>query len=224
MQEFVKQCDICQRQRYAATSPVGLLQPLLIPDCVWGDISLDFITGLPRSKGFDVVFVVVHRLSKYGHFIPLKHPYRTRQVAEIFAKEIVKLHGIPNSIVSDRDPLFMSLFWQGLFRIQGIVVKMSSSYHSETNSQTEMVNRCLGTYLRCFVLEQPKHWVDWIPWAELWYNTTFHVTTRKTPFEVVYGRAPPPLVCFTKGETNAEAMAAKLVDRDEALRQLKYHL
>jgi len=188
VQEFVKQCDICQRQKYAATSPVGLLQPLPIPDCVWEDISLDFITGLPKSKGFDVVFVVVDRLSKYEHFIPLKHPYTARKVAEIFAKEIVRLHGIPNSIVSDRDPLFMSLFWQELFRIQGIVLKMISSYHPETDGQIEVVNRCLETYLRCFVLEQPKYWVDWIPWVELWYNTTFHVTTGKTPFEVVYGR------------------------------------
>ena len=134
------------------------------------------------------MFVVVDRLSKYEHFIPLKHPYTARKVAEIFAKEIVRLHGIPNSIVSDRDPLFMSLFWQELFLIQGTVLKMSSSYHPETDGQTEVVNRCLETYLRCFVLERPKYWVDWIPWVELWYNTTFHVTTGKTPFEVVYGR------------------------------------
>ncbi|KAE9602910.1 putative nucleotidyltransferase, Ribonuclease H [Lupinus albus] len=224
VQDFVKKCDICQRQKYIATSPAGLLQPLPIPDRIWEDISLDFITGLPKSKGFEAIFVVVDRLSKYSHFLPLKHPYTARTVVEVFAKEIVRLHGIPQSIVSDRDPLFMSLFWKELFRLQGTTLKMSSSYHPETDGQTEVVNRCLEAYLRCFVSEQPKTWSYWVPWAELWYNTTFHGSTGKTPFEVVYGRTPPPLVRFTQGETRVEAVATELVDRDEALRQLKYHL
>ncbi|WVZ23343.1 hypothetical protein V8G54_001887 [Vigna mungo] len=224
IQEFVKTCDVCQRQKYEATSPAGLLQPLPIPDRIWEDISLDFITGLPKSKGFQAIFVVVDRLSKYGHFILLKHPYTARKIAELFAKEIVRLHGIPQSIVSDRDPVFMSLFWQELFRLQGTTLKMSSSYHPETDGQTEVVNRCLEAYLRCFVSEQPKNWSYSVPWAELWYNTTFHGATGKTPFEIVYGRTPPSLVRFTQGETCVEAVAADLVDRDEAIRQLKYHL
>lgn len=101
---------------------------------------------------------------------------------------------------------------------------MSSSYHPRSDGQTEVNNRCLETYLRCFASEQPRTWSLWLPWAEVWYNTTYHATTGSTPFEVVYGRQPPTLLHYTEGETRVEAVARELKDRDEALRQLKYNL
>jgi hypothetical protein len=224
VQEFVRKCDVCQRQKYMATSPGGLLQPLPIPNQVWEDVSMDFITGLPKSKGYDAVLVVVDRLSKYVHFIPLKHPYTAKSIAEIFCKEVVRLHGVPLSIVSDRDPIFISNFWQELFRLQGTKLKLSTAYHPETDGQTEVVNRCLETYLRCFITDQPKTWVLWVHWAEFWFNTTFHSATEKTPFEIVYGRPPPLLQRWVQGETRVEAVQRDLVDRDEALRQLREQL
>jgi hypothetical protein len=224
IQEFVRNCDICQRQKYMASSPGGLLQPLPIPNQIWEDISMDFITGLPKSKGYEAIFVVVDRLSKYSHFIPLKHPYTARSIAELFCKEIVRLHGIPLSIVSDRDPIFMSSFWRELFKMQGTKLKMSTAYHPESDGQTEVVNRCLETYLRCFSSDQPKMWVTWIHWAEYWFNTSFHTSTAKTPFEVVYGRPPPVLTRWVQGETRVEAVQRELLDRDEALRQLREQL
>ncbi|MCH90660.1 hypothetical protein A2U01_0011582, partial [Trifolium medium] len=102
VRDFVRACDTCQRQKYVATTPGGLLHPLPIPNQIWEDLSLYFITSLPKSKGYDVVLVVVDKLSKYGHFILLKHPYTVKSIAELFMKEIVRLHGIPQSIVVDR--------------------------------------------------------------------------------------------------------------------------
>jgi hypothetical protein len=224
VQEYVRSCDICQRQKYLASSPGGLMQPLPIPERIWEDISMDFITGLPKSKGYEAIFVVVDRLSKYSHFIPLKHPYTTKSLADVFCKEIVRLHGIPLSIVSDRDPVFMSSFWQEMFRAQGTNLKMSSAYHPETDGQTEVVNRCLETYLRCFIADQPKNWMLWLPWAEYWFNTTFHSTTERTPFEIVYGRSPPVMVRWVSGEIRMEAVQRDLADRDEAIKQLRSHL
>ncbi|MCH81353.1 retrotransposon protein, partial [Trifolium medium] len=224
IQEYVRQCDVCQRQKYIATSPGGLLQPLPIPENIWEDISMDFITGLPKSKQFEAILVVVDRLSKYSHFIPLKHPYTARSIAEIFCKEIVKLHGIPASIVSDRDPIFMSSFWREMFKLQGTKLRMSTAYHPETDGQTEVVNKCIETYLRCFIADQPKNWSSWLHWGEYWFNTTFHISTEKTPFEIVYGRSAPVLTRWVQGETRVASVQNDLNDRDEALKQLKDQL
>lgn len=204
LQKFVQACDVCQRQKYTTTSPQGLLQPLPIPTKVWSDTSLDFILGLSKSHGFDAVLVVVDRLSKYSHFIPLKHPYTAKRIDEIFVKEVVRLYGIPDSLLSDRDPLFVSLFWKELFRLRGTVLKMSSSYHPQMDGQTDVVNCCLETYLHCFALELPQTWAHWLPWAKLWYNTTYHVSTGTTPFHVVYGNSPPTIICYLEGETRVE--------------------
>ncbi|MCH80266.1 transposon Tf2-1 polyprotein [Trifolium medium] len=224
IQEYVRNCDVCQRQKYMATSPGGLLQPLPIPNQIWEDISMDFITGLPKSKGFEAILVVVDRLSKYSHFIPLKHPYTAKSIAEVFCKEIIRLHGIPLSIVSDRDPIFISNFWKELFKLQGTKLLMSTAYHPESDGQTEVVNRCLETYLRCFIADQPRTWVSWVHWAEFWFNTTFHSSTEKTPFEIVYGRQPPLIARWIQGETRVESVQRDLMDRDEALRQLRNQL
>ncbi|GAU17045.1 hypothetical protein TSUD_105440 [Trifolium subterraneum] len=156
------------RQKYSATTPGGLLQPLPIPNNIWEDLSLDFITGLPKSRGYDAILVVVDdSLSKYSHFILLKHPYTARTIAELFVKEV------------------------------GTKLKMSSAYHPETDGQTEVINRCLESYLRCFVADHPKTWSVWVAWAEFW---------------------------FMSNESKVAVVAVELAERDEALRQLKTHL
>ena len=132
---------------------------------------MDFIEGLPKFHGKEVLLVIVDRLSKYAHFLPIAHPYTALDVAHIFMDNVFKLHGIPSNIISDRDCIFLNKFWKELFKLLRIELKMSSSYHPQMDGQTEVVNRCLETYLRCMTGEKPKDWLKWIPLVEWWYNT-----------------------------------------------------
>lgn len=224
IKEFIKNCDVCQRCKSDCLQPAGLLQPLPIPAKVWTDISMDFIEGLPLSQGKFAIMVVVDRLTKYAHFIPLKHPYTAITVAKVFLEQIVRLHGIPKSIVSDRDKIFISSFWKTLFQLQGTTLCMSSSYHPQTDGQTEVVNRTLEQYLRCFTHEQPKKWFEWVAWAEYSYNTSVHSSTKISPFEAVYGQPPPTLLSYIPGTTKVQAVEDLLRSRGEILRELRRNL
>lgn len=136
---FIRECDVCQRCKGENTGKAGLLQPLPIPEKVWVDISMDFIEGLPKVAGKEVIFVVVHRLSKAAHFMTLKHPYAALDVAQLFMDNVFKLHGLPHSIVSDRDAVFTSKFWKEIFRLQKVSLLTSTAYHPQTDGQTEVI-------------------------------------------------------------------------------------
>ncbi|CAO2823891.1 unnamed protein product [Amaranthus hypochondriacus] len=177
--EYVKSCGICQTQKTSTLSPAGLLQPIPIPNLVWEHITMDFVEGLPRSQRKDTVRVVVDKLTKYAHFISLKHPFTAAIVAAAFVKEIVRLHGFSTSIISDRDKIFMSLFWKELSKLQGT---WFTAYHPLTDGQSEVVNQTLETYLWCFINGKPKQWMTWLHWDEYSYNTATHSATKLTPF------------------------------------------
>ena len=190
VQDYIKTCDTCARVKTPHHLPYGKLLPLLIPAQQWQSISLDFITDLPDSDKFDSVLVVVDRLSKMAHFIPCSKDVSADQTASLFLKHVVRLHGLPDDIVSDRGPQFVSKFWSRLFELLGTKINLSSAFHPQSDGQTERVNQVLEQYLRCFVNYQQDDWVDLLPLAEFTYNNTVHAATKHTPFFANYGYHP----------------------------------
>lgn len=127
---------------------------------------MDFVEGLPKVIGKSVILTVVDRLSKYAHFIPLGHPYTTTMVARAFFNDIVHLHGIPSSIVSDRDPVFTSNFWKELFSLAGVKLNLTTAFHPQADGQSDATNKIITMYLRCLTGDRPRQWLSWLPWAE----------------------------------------------------------
>nr|KYP46452.1 Retrotransposable element Tf2 [Cajanus cajan] len=166
--KFIRECPTCQHNKYMPTKKFGLLQPLKTANRVWEDISMDFITHLPKSLGHSTIWVVCDRLTKFAHFIALPAHFTAPQLARRFMVEIFKIHGFPKSIVSDRDPLFVSSFWRELFRAQGTTLAFSSAYHPQSDGQSEVLNRCLEAYLRCFVSDHPHAWYQYLHLAYIY--------------------------------------------------------
>ncbi|RVW97716.1 Transposon Ty3-G Gag-Pol polyprotein [Vitis vinifera] len=224
VREYVRNCFVCQRFKPENKPYSGLLQPLPVPEGVFTDITMDFIEGLPKSNGKTAIFVVVDRLTKYGHFMLLPHPYTTKMVAQVFLDSVYKLHGLPYSITCDRDPIFTSVFWQEFFKLQGVSLQLSTAYHPQTDGQTEVVNRCIETYLRCMAGDNPGQWANWISLAEFWYNTSYHSSLKMSPFEALYGYAPPLQIPYFPKDSNVEAVDRVLNERESWLQLLKHHL
>lgn len=190
IRSYVQQCTICQQAKVEHVRSPGLLQPLPVPTRPWTTVCMDFIEGLPSSNRMNTIFVVIDKFTKYGHFVALSHPFTALNVAQAYMDSIYKLHGLPEVIISDRDKIFTSRFWQELFKLSDTQLLMSSSYHPQTDGQTERLNQCLEAFLRCTVHSYPRQWHKWLPLAEFWYNTSFQSALGHTPFEVLYGHPP----------------------------------
>jgi len=201
--EFVYACLICQKLKIEHQKPSGLMQPLFVPEWKWDSISMDFVGALPKTvKGFDSIWVIVDRLTKSAHFVPIKTGMSVSRLVEIYIEQIVRLHGIPSSIVSDRDPRFTSKFWESLQAALGTKLRLSSAYHPQTDGQTERTIQSLEDLLRACVLEQGVSWVECLPLIEFTYNNSFHSSIGMAPFEALYGRrCRTPLCWFESGES-----------------------
>jgi len=174
--------------------------------------------------GKSVILTVVDRFSKYAHFIALGQPYTAASDARAFFHDIVRLHGFPESIVSNRDPVFTGRVWRDLFRQAGVQLRLNMAFHPQTDGQSEAVNKTIAMYLRCLTGDRPRDWLDWLPWAEFCYNTASHSALRTSPFAVVYGRPPPDLLLYTQGRADTAAVDAMLASRDEFLAEVRARL
>ena len=173
--------------------PAGLLQPLQLPDQKWADVSLDFIMGLPKSEsGRDGILTVVDRATKMVHLIPVYQTITAAETAQVYWSYVGKLHGIPKSIVSDRDPRFVSRFWQEFWRLLGRKLRISTTHHPQMDGQIEAVNRVVEMTLRCTLHanQEPHHWEKYLSMAEFTINNTPSQATGYTPFYLNYGYHP----------------------------------
>jgi hypothetical protein len=187
--EYVARCDSCQRIKSEHQRPAGLLQPLQIPQWKWDEIGMDFIVGVPCTRaGYDSIWVVVDRLIKAAHFIPVKTTYNSVVLAELYMSQIVCLHGIPKKIISDRGTQFTSHFWQQLHEALGTHLKFSSAYHPQTDGQTEKTNQILEDMLRACALQDKLGWDKRLLYAEFSYNNSYQASLKMPPFEALYGR------------------------------------
>lgn len=183
-------CRVCQVAKGIASNE-GLYRPLPVPSAPWAAISMEFALGFPcPQRGFDSIFVVVDRFFKMVHFIPCKKMSDALHVAQLFFREIYRIHGLPASIVSDRDLHFLSFFWRSLWRLTNTSLDFSSAYHPQTDGQTEAVNGSLRNLLRCLVGENLWTWVTRLPQAEFAHNSALNRSTSLSPFQVVYAVVP----------------------------------
>jgi transposase InsO family protein len=188
--KWTHNCHICRRITPSRETRQGILRPLPVPDRAWQDISMDFITHLPLSQGYNAVLVVICRLTKMAHYISCKDTCNAKEVARLYAHHVWKLHGLPKTVVSDRGPQFVSEFWDHLTRRLKIKSLLSTAYHPETDGQTERRNAILEQYLRAYVSYLQDDWSEWLPLAEFAANSAYSETTKVSPFFANYGFHP----------------------------------
>ena len=221
VEAYVRACDSCQRMKASNQKPAGLLVPLQAPKRKWGSVTMDFVGPLPRTQaGHMMLLVVVDRLTKMAHFIPMRDEDNTASgVARLFMKHVVRLHGVPYEIISDRDSKFTSLFWEELWRRLGVKRRLSTAYHPQTDGQTERMNRTLEDMLRHYISPTQDNWEELLDMAEFAVNNSYQASIQTTPFMLTYGVHPAaPLSVESAGEWRnpaAEEFAAQMAKQLE---------
>ena len=184
IEAFCRSCGKCQTNKTNMLKPQGFLHSLPIPDKPWQSVGMDFMGPLPRSQGNDYLLVIIDQLMLQVHLVPTTIRVTTKEVAWLFLKEVVGLHGVPKSIVLDRNTKFMSMFWHELHRLMGTKLLMSTAFHSQTDGTTEQENCSIGQILRMIINDDQKDWADKCPMVEFALNSSVSATMGFAPFEL----------------------------------------
>ncbi|GJT45586.1 putative reverse transcriptase domain-containing protein [Tanacetum coccineum] len=222
---YVSKCLTCAKVKAEHQRPSGLLVQPKIPEWKWDNITMDFVTKLPKtSQGYDTIWVIVDRLTKSAIFTPMRETDPMDKLARIYLKEVVTRHGIPVSIICDRDPRFASNFWRSLQNALGTNLDMSTAYHPQTDGQSERTIQTLEDMLRACAIDFGKGWVNHLPLVEFSYNNSYHASIKAAPFEALYGRKCRSPVCWTEvGE--AQILGPELIqETTEKIIQIKQRM
>jgi hypothetical protein len=186
---YVAKCLTCQQVKIEHQRPGGMMQLMEIPQWKWDNITMDFVMGLPRTRrNHDAIWVIVDRLTKSAHFLPMRKGQSLESLTELYIQEIVRLHGVPISIISDRDPRFTSRLWRQLQSALGTKLKFSTAFHPQTDGQSERTIQTLEDMLRACMLDWKGEWDTHVVLAEFAYNNSYHASIGMAPFEALYGR------------------------------------
>ncbi|GJZ78040.1 putative reverse transcriptase domain-containing protein [Tanacetum coccineum] len=222
---YVSKCLTCAKVKAEHQRPSGLLVQPKIPEWKWDNITMDFVTKLPKtSQGYDTIWVIVDRLTKSAIFTPMRETDPLDKLARMYLKEVVTRHGIPVSIICDRDPRFASNFWRTLQNALGTSLDMSTAYHPQTDGQSERTIQTLEDMLRACAIDFGKGWVNHLPLVEFSYNNSYHASIKAAPFEALYGRKCRSPVCWTEiGE--AQILGPELIqETTEKIIQIKQRM
>ncbi|GKA38946.1 hypothetical protein Tco_0731497 [Tanacetum coccineum] len=194
---YVSKCLTCAKVKAEHQKPSGLLVQLKIPEWKWEKITMDFVTKLPKTaKGYDTIWVIIDHLTKSAHFLPIRENDLMEKLMKLYMKEVVTRHGVPISIISDRDGRFTSLFWQALHKALGTRLDMSTANHPKTDGQSERTIQTLEDMLRTCMLDFGKSWDRYLPLVEFSYNNSYHTSIKAAPFEALYGQKCRSLICW----------------------------
>ncbi|KAF5798046.1 putative nucleotidyltransferase, Ribonuclease H [Helianthus annuus] len=222
---YVGKCLTCARVKVEYQKPAGLLQQPKIPQWKWEEISMDFVTGLPRSqRGNDTIWVIVDRLTKSAHFLAIKETDKFSTLADIYLKEVVSRHGVPTSIISDRDARFTSELWQAMHKAFGSRLDMSTAYHPQTDGQSERTIQTLEDMLRACVIDFGNGWEKDLPLVEFSYNNSYHTSIQAAPFEALYGHKCRSPLCWAEVGDSQITGPEIVVDATEKIAQIRQRM
>jgi hypothetical protein len=221
----IARCLECQKVMTECRHPAGFLHPFPIPKWKWEVVKIYFITKLPRIvKQHDSIMVVVDKLTKAAHFIPMKTTHKAANIAEIYMKKIYRLHGVPKAIVSDKDPKFTSNFWKRLFKGFGMNLNLSKTYHPEPDGKIERTNKIIEDMLRMYVMDHPSKWKDYIHLVEFSYNNGYQASLKMILFEALHGRKFNTPVSLVNPADRVIVGPKLLKEMEEKLARIKHNL